>query len=199
MRDKVEQLQADIEAGVAELIEGEDWQRWLRVAARFPRYSFRNTLLIQLQRPDASVVMGYRAWQALGHQVRKGEQSISILAPCTYKTPKDSNDNEDESRPSEKVSSRRVLRGFRIAHVFDPPKPTGTPFGPPTGPPSSTGKPPPASGTPSPTRSCWKASHSPGRPSLAEPTAPPTSPPEQSPSPTTSPPPRPPRPSPTTR
>ena len=38
MRDKVEQLQADIEQGVAELVEGEDWQRWLRVAARFPRY-----------------------------------------------------------------------------------------------------------------------------------------------------------------
>lgn len=38
MGDKVEQLQADIEKGVAELVEGEDWQRWLRVAARFPRY-----------------------------------------------------------------------------------------------------------------------------------------------------------------
>jgi hypothetical protein len=43
MRDKVAQLQADIEQGVAELVEGQDWQRWLHVAARFPRYSFRNT------------------------------------------------------------------------------------------------------------------------------------------------------------
>jgi hypothetical protein len=77
MRDQVEQLQADIEQGVAELVEGEDWQRWLRVASRFPRYSFRNTLLIQMQRPDAAVVMGYRAWQALGHQIRKGRRSAS--------------------------------------------------------------------------------------------------------------------------
>jgi hypothetical protein len=38
MRDKVEQLQADIEAGVAQLVDGEEWQRWLRVAARFPKY-----------------------------------------------------------------------------------------------------------------------------------------------------------------
>jgi hypothetical protein len=41
--DKVEQLHADIEAGVAELIEGEDWQRWLRVASRFPRYRTSGT------------------------------------------------------------------------------------------------------------------------------------------------------------
>jgi DNA primase len=85
-RDKLEQLQAQIEAGVAELVAGDDWQRWLAVAARFPNYSFRNQLLILAQRPDARAVMGYRAWQALGHQVRRGETSISILAPCTYKT-----------------------------------------------------------------------------------------------------------------
>jgi hypothetical protein len=42
------------------------WQRWLAVAARFPKYSFRNQLLILSQRPDARIVMGYRAWQALG-------------------------------------------------------------------------------------------------------------------------------------
>ena len=73
MNHKVEQRQAQLEEGVAALADGDDWQRWLRVAARFPRYTFRNTLLIQVQRPDATVVMGYRAWQALGHQVRKGE------------------------------------------------------------------------------------------------------------------------------
>src|SRR5713101_5987274 len=99
MGDQVEQLQADIEQGVAELVEGEDWQRWLRVAARFPRYSFRNTLLIQIQRRAATVVMGYRAWQALGHQVRKGEKSISILAPCTYKTSRNENEDQDDAEP----------------------------------------------------------------------------------------------------
>ncbi|MDQ1492325.1 MAG: hypothetical protein QOD57_401 [Actinomycetota bacterium] len=120
--DKVEQLQADIEQGVAELVEGEDWKRWLRVAAKFPRYSFRNTLLIQLQRPDSTVVMGYRAWQALGHQVRKGEKAISILAPCTYKTNRNEDKDEDEDQedpPTQTGKARRVLRGFRIAHVFD--------------------------------------------------------------------------------
>jgi antirestriction protein ArdC len=135
MRDKVEQLQTDIEQGVAELVDGEDWQRWLRVAARFPRYSFRNQLLIQLQRPDASVVMGYRAWQALGHQVRKGEKSISILAPCTYKTKSSRNEDEaQDEQPAEKGAARRVLRGFRIAHVFDISSTDGDTVRPPAGP-----------------------------------------------------------------
>lgn len=138
MGDKVEQLQADIEAGVAALIDGDDWQNWLRVAARFPKYSFRNTLLILMQRPDATAVMGYRAWQALGHQVRAGEKSIKILAPCTYKTKPD-NDNHDDGTPDgeqnqDHEKERRVLRGFRIAHVFDLASTDGNTVRPPAGP-----------------------------------------------------------------
>ena len=126
----IEDLQADIETGVGDLVAGEGWQRWLSVAVRFPRYSFRNQLLILTQRPDARVVMGYRAWQALGHQVRRGEQSISILAPCTYntntKTARTAGGEAETDTPTdpdgaeaERGSGRRVLRGFRVAHVFD--------------------------------------------------------------------------------
>jgi antirestriction protein ArdC len=130
MRDKVEQLQADIEAGVAELVDGDDWQRWLQIQARFPKYSFRNTLLILRQRPDATAVMGYRAWQALGHQVRKGETSIKILAPCTYKAKRDNDDgDQDDEQPG-----RKVLRGFRLAHVFDISSTDGDAVRPPAGP-----------------------------------------------------------------
>jgi DNA primase len=129
MRDKVEQLQADIETGVAELVGGEDWQRWLRVAARFPKYSFRNTLLILMQRPDATAVMGYRAWQAVGHQVRRGEQSIKILAPCTYKAKRTDDEDRDDEQPG-----RKVLRGFRLAHVFDVSSTDGDTVRPPAGP-----------------------------------------------------------------
>ena len=121
-RDKLEALQAQIEAGVAHLVAGADWQRWLTVAARFPKYSFRNQLLILAQRPEARAVMGYRAWQALGHQVRRGERSISILAPCTYKAKKTrgaADDNEPADDETEEDRPRRILRGFRIAHVFD--------------------------------------------------------------------------------
>lgn len=112
MGDKVEQLQADIERGVAELVEGEDWRRYLEVMARFPRYSARNALLIRLQFPTATLVGGYKTLQRMGLQVRAGERSIKILAPCTYRaTPR--GDDDEEAEPG------RVLRGFRVAHVFD--------------------------------------------------------------------------------
>jgi hypothetical protein len=78
--------------------------------------------------------MDDRAWQAMGHQVRRGAQSISILASCTYKakTRKSELDNHrepagdepgavgDEEEEGKRGSGRRVLRGFRVAHVFDP-------------------------------------------------------------------------------
>jgi antirestriction protein ArdC len=134
MGHNIEDLQAEIEQGVADLVAGEGWQRWLAVAARFPKYSFRNQLLILSQRPDARVVMGYRAWQALGHQVRRGEESISILAPCTYKAKvkqekgnpdrddaaaDDGQADHDGDEEGKREDARRVLRGFRVAHVFD--------------------------------------------------------------------------------
>jgi antirestriction protein ArdC len=152
MGQKIEDLQAEIETGVAELVAGEGWTRWLRLAARFPRYSFRNQLLILHQRPDARVVMGYRAWQALGHQVRRGEQSISILAPCTYRakaktselepdsTADNSHDQQEEA--GERGSGRRVLRGFRIAHVFDIGQTDGDAVQPPERPPLLDGEAP---------------------------------------------------------
>jgi hypothetical protein len=78
--------------------------------------------------------MGYRAWQALGHQVRKGEKSISILAPCTYRTSRNEDDDQDDTQTSEKGAARRVLRGFRIAHVFDISSTDGDTVRPPAGP-----------------------------------------------------------------
>ncbi|WP_340672155.1 ArdC-like ssDNA-binding domain-containing protein (plasmid) [Saccharopolyspora sp. ID03-671] len=66
---------------VENLTTGEDWADWLAVASQFRTYSFNNIVLIAQQRPDATRVMGYRQWQGLGRQVRKGEKGMTILAP----------------------------------------------------------------------------------------------------------------------
>ncbi len=106
--DKKRELLAQLAQEAEALRASDGWQRWLDTAKRFRTYSLRNQLLIQAQRPGATHVAGYRAWQQLGRQVKKGETGIAILAPMTRKAI-DEDTNEAKS----------VLFGFRIAHVFD--------------------------------------------------------------------------------
>ena len=68
-KEKVDELHKQLADNVTRLNEGEAWQKWLSMAAKFHRYSFNNVLLIAVQRPDATLVAGYRAWQSMGHQV----------------------------------------------------------------------------------------------------------------------------------
>lgn len=110
--DRAADLLERLHTEVAALISGDDWQAWLRVAARFHRYSFNNLLLIYAQRPDATHVAGYRHWQSLGRQVRRGEHAIAILAPSTRRIT-DTDDNTGET------TDRTIIRGFRAVSVFD--------------------------------------------------------------------------------
>src|SRR3954454_829119 len=70
---------------VEALADSETFAAWLRARATFHDYSFGNVCLIVSQRPDATQVAGYKTWQKLGRQVRKGEHGIRILAPCRVK------------------------------------------------------------------------------------------------------------------
>ena len=81
-------------------------RNFLAAMAKFHRYSIGNLLLIQWQRPEASQVAGFRTWQKLGRQVRKGERSIRILAPIVLRS-------RDEDREDERIAT------FRTACVFD--------------------------------------------------------------------------------
>src|SRR5215467_13890368 len=83
---------------------------YLKAIARFHRYSLHNVLLIASQKPDASYVAGYRAWNQFGRFVRKGEKGITILAPIVRRK-REMPDGTDES-------SRPIL-GFRRVFVFD--------------------------------------------------------------------------------
>jgi antirestriction protein ArdC len=83
---------------------------YLKTIGRFHRYSLHNVLLIALQKPSASHVAGFRAWNELGRFVKKGEKGILILAPIVRRKAKNSDGDEKES-------SR--IAGFRAAYVFD--------------------------------------------------------------------------------
>jgi len=82
-KTEVEQLLAQITTAVDELSTDRGWLALLRVAAKFHSYSLNNQLLILTQCPEATAVAGFRAWQALGRQVNKGEHGIRILRPIT--------------------------------------------------------------------------------------------------------------------
>jgi antirestriction protein ArdC len=104
VREAVELL----EAGVERILDGEEFKRYLAFAARFHNYSANNTLLILVQRPSSTRIAGYRTWQSLGRQVRRGEEGMKILAPV-FRTVED-----EES--SEKA---RILCYFKVVKVFD--------------------------------------------------------------------------------
>ena len=84
--DKVKEITDKLEAGIQALFESEAFKNYLKTLSKFHDYSLNNTILIAMQKPDATLVAGYTAWQRnFGRQVMKGETGIRILAPTPYK------------------------------------------------------------------------------------------------------------------
>ena len=85
-REKLSEITASIERGIKELFESDRYVDYLQTMSRFHSYSVRNTILIHMQRPDATVVAGFNAWKKkFQRHVKKGEKGITILAPTPYK------------------------------------------------------------------------------------------------------------------
>ncbi len=136
-QDKLAALHEQISDGVAALVESEGWRAMLDTAAKF--HSYRgNLMLIALQAPQATRVAGFRSWQSVGRQVRKGERGIAILAPCTYR-PKAADQAEPAAptgpEPTTSCSGGatpdaggKQVRGFRAVHVFDVAQTEGDPL-----------------------------------------------------------------------
>ena len=105
--DRLRVIHEQLQEGVRTLTTSDDWERALAFAGRFHSYSFGNALLIAAQRPEATYVAGFHKWLELGRHVRKGEHGIAILAPIVVR------------RDAETDEPERVVRSFKLAHVFD--------------------------------------------------------------------------------
>jgi antirestriction protein ArdC len=118
--DPVTASLAQLERSVAAIQDSDTFRAYLTAQARFHQYSFGNVLLILAQRPDASRVAGYRTWQSLGRQVKKGEKAIRIIAPASYK----------KKEPDEQTGEEqeRQVRFFRSVSVFDVSQTDGDPL-----------------------------------------------------------------------
>ena len=85
-RERLQEITAGIEQGIKELFESEKYMRYLSVMSKFHRYSVNNTMLIYMQKPDATLVAGYNKWKdQFERHVKKGEHGITIIAPTPYK------------------------------------------------------------------------------------------------------------------
>ncbi|OAV78275.1 ArdC-like ssDNA-binding domain-containing protein [Dietzia sp. 111N12-1] len=110
--EKVEQMHDELSAAVDALTQSGQWLRWLDFLGSFHRYSFNNTMLIQVQCPHATQVAGFKAWQAKGRQVRKGEKGIRIFGKPFRKV------TEEDEQTGEKTS-KWVKCPPPVATVFD--------------------------------------------------------------------------------
>lgn len=95
---------------VAAIITGDVWRSALALRSKLHKYSFNNLLLVWMQRPDATMLAGYRKWEELGRNVRKGEKGIAILAPLMVA--------ERDPDTGDKTG-RQKLVGYKTVYVFD--------------------------------------------------------------------------------
>lgn len=85
-KDRLKEITDRLEQGILEVFESERYKEYLRVMSKFHHYSFNNTMLIALQKPDASLIAGFNAWKNThGRTVKKGEKGIRIIAPAPFK------------------------------------------------------------------------------------------------------------------
>ncbi len=116
----VQTLAEDLEKGQSEAMT-----RYLQMIHRFRRYSIGNLFAILAQRPDATMVQGYCAWQKLGRQIKSGQRGIRILAPMRLRFPKDGEDGDSTEKGDNTIEQ---LLGFRTAIVFDVQQTEGRPL-----------------------------------------------------------------------
>ena len=105
---QIKEIVNKLEQGINDLFESDNYINYLKCMSRFTDYSLNNTFLIAMQRPDSSLVAGYRKWNEMGRYVRKGEKGIKILAPCIYKSEKEDGDSEVE-KPDKEDNEEKVL------------------------------------------------------------------------------------------
>ena len=118
-RETLERLHGMLAERVSELGSGREWQAWLRFASSFTTYAFSNTILIWAQRPDATMVAGYRAWQDKGRQVRRGETAIRILGPVTRRVAALDSQGRPILDDHGKPTTQLQLVGVKPVSVFD--------------------------------------------------------------------------------
>ena len=136
-RERLREITDGIEQGIKELFESEKYMRYLSVMSRFHRYSVNNTMLIYMQKPDATLVAGFNKWKnQFERHVKKGEHGITIIAPTPYKKKiEEMKRDPDTHAPILDADGKAVMEKkeieipmFRPVKVFDVSQTDGKPL-----------------------------------------------------------------------
>ena len=136
-RERLQEITAGIEQGIQELFESEKYMRYLSVMSRFHRYSVNNTMLIYMQKPDATLVAGYNKWKnQFERHVKRGEHGITIIAPTPFKKKiEEQKLDPDTKAPILDAEGKAVMEEreveipmFRPVKVFDVSQTDGKPL-----------------------------------------------------------------------
>lgn len=127
-KERMKEITDRLEQGITELFDSERYKEYLQVMSRFHNYSFNNTVLIAMQKPDASYIAGYNAWKNnFGRNVKKGEKGIRILAPSPYKIRQEVEKKDSETgkavlgKDGKPVMETKEIPipAYKVVYVFD--------------------------------------------------------------------------------
>ena len=136
-KQRVQELTNKLEQGLQDLFNSDSYRNYLSTMSKFHNYSFNNTLLIAMQKPDATLVAGYKAWQKnFERHVNKGEKAIRILAPAPYKIKEERDKIDpvtqelllDKDGNPQKEEVGITIPAFRAVSVFDVAQTDGKPI-----------------------------------------------------------------------
>ena len=126
--EKLKEITARLEQGITELFDSERYKEYLRVMSKFHNYSFNNTLLIAMQKPDASLIAGFTAWKnQFQRNVKKGEKGIKIIAPSPFKIKQETEKIDPQTqkpvigRDGKPVTEEKeiTIPAYKVVSVFD--------------------------------------------------------------------------------
>ena len=126
--EKMKEITDRLEQGIQDLFESDRFKEYLQVMSKFHNYSFNNTLLIAMQKPDATLIAGYNSWKNLfGRQVSRGAKGIKVIAPSPYKVkkevdkidPKTQKPMTDKNGKPVKEETEVTVPAFKVVSVFD--------------------------------------------------------------------------------
>ena len=126
--EKLKEITDRLEQGITELFDSERYKEYLRVMSKFHNYSFNNTLLIAMQKPDASLIAGFNSWKnQFQRNVKKGEKGIKIIAPSPFKIKQETEKIDPQTqkpvigRDGKPVTEEKeiTIPAYKVVSVFD--------------------------------------------------------------------------------